>query len=416
MKIAIISGKGGTGKSCITSDFIVQSKATFAIDCDVDAANLYLLFDQKIEKEEHYVSGEYPSIDPEKCRSCGKCVRACHYGALSMVDRKVVLDEVSCEGCELCQRVCPFDAITMVHDHESSIFLGPFKYGYMARARLYPGEENSGKLINELRSQADKLMEHMDFENIIMDGPPGIGCPLISTITGVDLVIIVTEPTRSGIEDLKRVTEVVDGFGIPRTVIINKYDLDSACSETIEQWCQQQEIVVASKVPFDRQMVDAMLHKKSISEYAPDSDCAKAIKVAFEKSLNVGKSSSSERKTNNEKNADGSADRIENSASKDAEKNVERIHCRNEKGRCNHSINTLNNAIMPNRNGTGPEGQGAGTGRGLGSCGQGNNSQTSGQGLGRGQGGRGQGGRGQGLGRGQGQGRGQGRGQKRGNQ
>ncbi|MFA6831011.1 MAG: ATP-binding protein [Bacteroidaceae bacterium] len=405
MKIAVISGKGGTGKSCITSDFIVQSKSTFAIDCDVDAANLYLLFDQKIEKEESFIYGEHPSIDPDICRGCGKCVRACHYDALSMVDGKVVLDEVSCEGCELCTRVCPFGAITMVHDHESSIYLGPFQYGYMARAKLYPGEENSGKLINELRSTGDKLMDKMDFENMIMDGPPGIGCPLISTITGVDLVIIVTEPTRSGIEDLKRVTEVVEGFDIPHTIIINKYDLDVTCSEAIEQWCHEKGIVVAGKVPFDRKMVDAMLAKKSISEYAPDSACALALKESFKKSLAIGKVAPKSTKKDEEKNT-----------------NVERILSCKESNESKNISNHLNKKIMPNRDATGPGGQGQGTGRGLGSCGQGNNQQGQGQGLGRGQGGRGQGlgrgqgqgGRGQGRGQGQGLGRGQGKGQGQG--
>lgn len=397
MKIAVISGKGGTGKSCITTDFIAQSKSTFAIDCDVDAANLYLLFDQKIEQEEKFVSGEYPSIDSNICRSCGKCVRSCHYGALSMVDGKVILDEVTCEGCELCTRICPLGAITMVHDHESSIYLGPFRYGYMARARLYPGEENSGKLINELRSKADKLMENMDFENIIMDGPPGIGCPLISTITGVDLVVIITEPTRSGIEDLKRVTEVVEGFGIPHTIIINKYDLDITCSKKIENWCHEKEIVLAGKVPFDRQMIDAMLAKKSISEYAPDSACASALKEAFEKSLSVGKSTLKSNKKEEKKNTNV----IINSVNYNVTKNTERIFCHEEYGKSKNISHTLNKKIMPRRDGTGPEGQG--TGRGLGSCGQGNNQQGQGNGRGQGRGrGRGQGkgrGRGQGLGR-----------------
>jgi len=289
MKIAIISGKGGTGKSCITADFIAQSQSCFAIDCDVDAANLYLLFDQKVEKEEKFISGSHPVIDETLCRGCGKCVSKCHYNALSMVDGKVVVDEIACEGCELCSRVCPMGAITMSHDHESSMYFGTFRFGYMARARLYPGEENSGRLISELRKEAATLNDRMSYDHVIMDGPPGIGCPVISTITGVDMIVMVTEPTRSGIADLKRVNALADSFGIKRAVIINKADLDEACTQQIEKWCDENKIVVAAKVPFDKQMVEAMLAKKSISEYAPQSVCAKTLKDAWQQVLTEGK-------------------------------------------------------------------------------------------------------------------------------
>lgn len=393
MKIAVISGKGGTGKSSITADFIAQSKDTFAIDCDVDAANLYLLFDQQVEERGSYVSGEHPEIDPEICTACGACIDHCHYNGLSMVGDRVMVDEIACEGCELCSRICPVDAITMHHDHESSMYYGPFRFGYMARARLYPGEENSGKLINELRSRADELMKEKGYDHMIMDGPPGIGCPVISTITGVDMIVMCTEPTRSGMEDLMRVAELAEEFCSKRAVVINKYDLDETCTQQIEAWCAEKNIPVVGKVPFDKRMVEAMINKQSISEYAPDSACALELQDALKKILAIGEGTPA------------------STAEKDAQ-----AECVQKTSLEKVDDKPINTTDMPNRDKTGPvqagstQGMGQGMGRGRGGC---DTDTTPGQGKGRGCG---QGkGRGQGRGRGcdtPGQGRGTGRGRR----
>lgn len=393
MKIAVISGKGGTGKSSITADFIAQSKDTFAIDCDVDAANLYLLFDQQVEERGSYVSGEHPEIDPEICTACGACIDHCHYNALSMVGDRVMVDEIACEGCELCSRICPVDAITMHHDHESSMYYGPFRFGYMARARLYPGEENSGKLINELRSRADELMKEKGYDHMIMDGPPGIGCPVISTITGVDMIVMCTEPTRSGMEDLMRVAELAEEFCSKRAVVINKYDLDETCTSLIEDWCREKNIPVVGKVPFDKRMVEAMINKQSISEYAPESECTLVLQDALKKILAIGEKVTEK-------------DALIASSTEEAQ---EKVTVKPKKYTC-----------MPNRDKTGPvqagstQGMGQGKGRGLGGCRtEGAAGMGQGRGLGRGLGqgrgrgcddaaGRGQGRRKSGMGRGRG--------------
>ena len=286
MEIAIISGKGGTGKSSISAAFATIGDEVVLVDCDVDAANLYLLFNPVNEEESAFVSGHKAVIDYDLCTTCGLCMNHCRFDAISEGEGRIIISEISCDGCFLCSRICPEKAITMVANDKSMLYAGSFRNGRIVYGRLAPGEENSGKLVNVVREKVKQAAGNYELDTIILDGPPGIGCPVISTITGVDKVVVVTEPTLSGLSDLKRAIEVVQKFNIPSFVIINKYDLNQAISMQIEDWCIQNNLIVAGRLPFDRQITEAMIEAKSIIEFNPESEISKKIITIWNRIVN----------------------------------------------------------------------------------------------------------------------------------
>jgi MinD superfamily P-loop ATPase len=286
MEIAIISGKGGTGKSSISAAFATIGDEVVLVDCDVDAANLYLLFNPVNEEESAFVSGHKAVIDYDLCTSCGLCMNHCRFDAISEEEGRIIISEISCDGCFLCSRICPEKAITMVANDKSMLYAGSFRNGRMVYGRLAPGEENSGKLVNVVREKAKQTAGKYVLDTIILDGPPGIGCPVISTITGVDKVVVVTEPTISGLSDMKRAIEVVHKFNIPSFVIINKYDLNQAISKQTEDWCIHNNVIVAGMLPFDRQITEAMIEAKSIIELNPESEISKKIITIWNRIVN----------------------------------------------------------------------------------------------------------------------------------
>lgn len=277
-EIVILSGKGGTGKTCLSAAFATLEETMVVADCDVDTANLYLILQPRNQQEEIYLSGYRAYINYEKCTNCGLCAEYCRFGAISFMNEVVTLSATSCDGCKLCSRICPSDAIRMVPSDKSRWYAGTYRNGYMAHARLAPGEENSGKLVNIVRENAKKMAVENHIETMIIDGPPGIGCPVISSVTGANKAILVTEPTKSGFHDLKRIWELTENFRIKSYVVINKYDLNYEVSSKIEEWCCNSGISVFGKIPFDKQVVDAMLHCKSIVEWNPNSASAHVIK------------------------------------------------------------------------------------------------------------------------------------------
>ncbi|MGD9995219.1 MAG: ATP-binding protein [Salinivirgaceae bacterium] len=286
MEIAVISGKGGTGKSSISAALATLNHPVVLADCDVDAANLYILFNPVHETEQVYVSGETAVIDEELCTQCGLCIDYCRFDAISEIDNKVTISETFCDGCQLCSRICPANAISMVKNDKSRMYSGPFRNGKMVYGRLAPGEENSGKLVNLVREKAREIAKKENIDTIIIDGPPGIGCPVISTITGVDHVLIGTEPTLSGLMDLKRTLEVTTKFNLKTWVLINKYDLNKEMTKQIEAWCQDVHVPVVGKLPFNSQVVQAMVNCQSIMEYDATSDFALGIQSAYNKIIN----------------------------------------------------------------------------------------------------------------------------------
>lgn len=278
MEIAVLSGKGGTGKTSLSAALADLSHDIVVVDSDVDAANLYLVLNPDDYKVEKYISGHTAVIDYEKCTQCGICEAHCRFDAIHTIDGVVTIDEVSCDGCKLCSRVCPQGAIKMIPSDKSRWYVGTINSGKMVHARLAPGEENSGKLVQEIRDYAKKILSVEHQSTILIDGPPGTGCPVISAITGVDRILIVTEPSKSAFHDLIRAWELTKHFSIPAYVLINKYDLNNEISDEIEQWCKQYSVQFVGKIPFHEDIVHAMIACKSIVSYKPDSEISQIMK------------------------------------------------------------------------------------------------------------------------------------------
>jgi MinD superfamily P-loop ATPase len=262
-EIVVLSGKGGTGKTSIVASFGALARSKVLADCDVDAADLYLLLKPEAKEEKEFWSGQVAFIDKEKCTECGLCQELCRFEAIK--DFKV--DPISCEGCGFCYRVCPADAVVMKDSMSGHSFISETKYGCLCHARLGIAEENSGKLVALVRQNAKLIAERENLDYIITDGPPGIGCPVISSLSGANLALVVTEPTLSGIHDLERVIGVCRHFAIPALVCINKYDINEENTGAIESYCLSQGIEVVSKIPFDNVVTEALIKRLPVVEY-----------------------------------------------------------------------------------------------------------------------------------------------------
>ena len=221
-EITILSGKGGTGKTSVTASLAVLAKNAVFTDCDVDAPDLHMLLKPKILETQEFKASRVAVIDADVCVQCRKCEEHCRFGAIT----DQVIDPIMCEGCGVCVYVCPLAAIKLEKRVSGQAFISKTKYGLMSHALLNPGEENSGKLVSLVRKNAKKIAEREKCNLIINDGPPGIGCPVIASVGGVDVGVIVVEPTLSGIHDMKRALNLLEHFKIPSLVCINKYDLN----------------------------------------------------------------------------------------------------------------------------------------------------------------------------------------------
>jgi MinD superfamily P-loop ATPase len=263
-EIVVLSGKGGTGKTSIVGSFAAVAQGKVLADCDVDAADLHLLLQPSLQQKHEFWSGQVAVIDEEKCTQCGLCQDVCRFDAIK--DFKV--DPISCEGCGFCSHICPSKAITMQESLSGQWFISDTKYGPLAHARLRIAQENSGKLVALVRQQAKQIAERDGLSYIISDGPPGIGCPVISSLSGANLALLITEPTLSGIHDLERVLGVCYHFGIPALVCINKYDLNEDNTRQIESYCLNQGIEVAAKIPFDNIVTEALVQRLPVVEYS----------------------------------------------------------------------------------------------------------------------------------------------------
>lgn len=283
-EIAVISGKGGTGKSSVTAAFATLGKNNVVLaDCDVDAANLHIIMEPVIESSDIYVSGEKAVIDSEKCSICGVCQEYCRFNAISFTDGKYLIDHISCDGCKLCERVCPAKAISMEMSDMSRMHSGTFRNGKMVYGRLEPGEENSGKLVAMVRNKCREIAAVNDIETILIDSPPGIGCAVISSISGVNYVLVVTEPSLSAKSDLDRTLELLENYDVKKGVVINKYDLSYEITDKVVDFCNSRGVELVGKIPFDPDVVEAMVNRKSIVEWNPHSKVSKEIINIWEK-------------------------------------------------------------------------------------------------------------------------------------
>jgi MinD superfamily P-loop ATPase len=263
-EIVVLSGKGGTGKTSIVGSLAALAKSKVLADCDVDAADLPLLLKPVIKEENQFWSGQTAYIDPDKCNQCGLCQELCRFGAIKYFK----VDTIACEGCGFCSYICPVEAITLAENLSGHWFISETSYGPLVHARLGIAQENSGKLVAQVRQQARRVAEGRGFDYIISDGPPGIGCPVISSLSGASLALLVTEPTLSGIHDLERVLGVCRHFGVPAAVCINKYDLNEANSRQIEGYCLSQGVEIAGKIPFDNIVSQSIVQGVPVVEYS----------------------------------------------------------------------------------------------------------------------------------------------------
>ena len=273
-ELVVISGKGGTGKTSIMASFAGLAKNAVFADCDVDAADLHLVLERKVEHESDFSGGKRASIVAEQCVGCGKCKDLCRFDAIQSdgspgdsADEVFVVDPISCEGCKVCVEFCPVGAIDFKDSINGKWFISDTRFGPMVHAQLGIAEENSGKLVTLIRKEAKRLATEENKDLIIADGSPGIGCPVIASITGADLVLIITEPTLSGMHDLGRVADLTKSFGIQTLVCINKSDLNPQMTEQIAREAGDRGIRVVGKIRYDKVFTKAQIMKATVIEY-----------------------------------------------------------------------------------------------------------------------------------------------------
>ena len=281
-EILIISGKGGTGKTSLTAAFAHLSRSTVLCDLDVDAPDLHLVLDPKTSPKTPFISGFEAKINSDQCSGCGTCLKMCRFNAVKALNDTFSIDPFRCEGCGVCVHFCPYDAIAFNSKTCGYWRVSETRFGALVHAQLYPGEENSGKLVALLRREARQLTKSNGAEILLSDGPPGIGCPVISALSGMDLVLIVTEPTPSGYHDLDRVAKLCQHFKIPAMVIINKCDLNPNVVKKIQSNCQAKEMVLLAQIPHSNDFFHAMAKGLAITEYT-DSDVSRKLQIAWGK-------------------------------------------------------------------------------------------------------------------------------------
>ena len=286
-QLVVLSGKGGTGKTCISAAFAhLASIAGEPIpvvlaDADVDAANLELLLNPQILKREDFRGGQVAVIYEETCMGCGDCAAVCRFGALLRVNGTYQVDPIACDGCAACFYQCPTHSINMHEQIVGEWFHSKSRYGPLIHAALRPAQENSGKLVTLVKQRARLLAMDFDILLVIVDGPPGIGCPVISAASGANLALIVAEPSVAGVHDMQRVLSTTEHFGVHSLVCINKADIYPAGTIEIENYCRQHNISMAGKIPFDADLLEAMVQHQPVTVYNPESPASIALREVW---------------------------------------------------------------------------------------------------------------------------------------
>jgi len=273
-EVVVISGKGGTGKTSIVAAFAALAKNAVFADCDVDAADLHLVLEPRIKQRNNFSGGKRARIVTDKCIGCGRCEEVCNFDAAifngpanNVVERTYTIDAIACEGCKVCVEFCPVNAIEFQDVVNGQWFISDTRFGPMVHAKLGIAEENSGKLVTVIRKEARKIAQQQKKDLLIVDGSPGIGCPVIASITGADLVFIITEPTLSGKHDLDRVSQLTANFGMETLVCVNKADINPQITGQISEDAHQRGLKVVGKIPYDEAFTKAQIVKASVVEY-----------------------------------------------------------------------------------------------------------------------------------------------------
>jgi MinD superfamily P-loop ATPase len=283
MQIGIISGKGGTGKSTIAGSFAAISQKLIIADCDVDAPDMHILLQPEIKSTIDYHGSKLAVINPTQCTECGLCEENCRFDAAHPPE----IDPIACEGCAVCAYLCPEEAIQMTENTAGYLYSSMTRFGPMAHAKLKAGEGNSGKLVTEVRKLAESLAKESNMQHILIDGSPGIGCPVISTVTGLSLAVIVTEPTPAGLHDMTRVLDLLSQFNVPGAVIINKYDLNIENTKEMEDTLKEMNVEVLGRIPFDAITTKSMIATKTLPEYAPEHPITKQLQNIWSHILKI---------------------------------------------------------------------------------------------------------------------------------
>lgn len=268
-EIVVISGKGGTGKTSVTASFaFLGGKDVVVADCDVDAADMHLLLKPDFVKQEDFYSGVAAHINPEKCTLCGLCAEKCRFDAIPLIDNQYMVKKLDCEGCGYCAKICPVDAISMLDQNVGNWYISTTKVqNTMVHAKLGIGAENSGKLVAKVKNEAKTIAENQQKEFTIIDGSPGVGCPVVSSLSGAHFAVMVTEPSVSGYHDLKRVYELVKKFKIKAGCIINKFDINQDMTDQILNFLNEENIEHIASLPYNESFTKAMTVGKTIVEY-----------------------------------------------------------------------------------------------------------------------------------------------------
>jgi len=281
-ELVVISGKGGTGKTSVTGSFAALAKNAVLADCDVDAADLHLLLDPDVRETHEFYSGHQAIIRQDDCTGCGECMKLCRFDSVFVDGPVFRIDPFACEGCGVCVEFCPAKAIDFPECLCGKWFFSQTRFGPMLHARLEIAAENSGKLVSTVRAQAKQFADAIQADWLIIDGPPGTGCPVIASITGTDAVLVVTEPTLSGEHDLLRVLQLTRHFEIPAFISVNKWDINPEMTARIEEAASKAGATILERIPYDASITKAQIQGKSIVEWN-DGAAATSIRSLWEK-------------------------------------------------------------------------------------------------------------------------------------
>jgi MinD superfamily P-loop ATPase len=293
-QLVILSGKGGTGKTSITAAFAhlaAQSALANKIilaDADVDAANLELILQPQLREEQEFIGGKVALIDPDSCTVCGECEETCRFDAILPPqpfdeEEEYQVDPIACDGCAACVYQCPTQSISMQEEVAGKFYFSESRYGPLYHANLFPGKENSGKLVTLVKQRTRQQAMDENRELVIVDGPPGIGCPVIAAVSGASLALIVAEPSVSGVHDMRRVLQTVKHFNVPAMVCINKADIYPAGTDEIEAQCREDGIETIGRIPFDLTVAGAIVAGEAITAFKPEAPSSVIISEIWQR-------------------------------------------------------------------------------------------------------------------------------------